>query len=159
MNELAINLSPKRVDYRYFEVLIVGEAVVAKVLSKFLAVHDRFGAGHEFNACAVSHGNAVLHVKEKCLHSGQPCFVLASSQFFLLNSVRNDTATCRCWFRSAPGGKLRAWRRMLRLVSMSSSKQQSGWSGVAMSITNSQSPIAKNGAVMENQYLKPRPVP
>ncbi len=35
MNELAMNLSPKRVDYRYLKVVIVGEAIVAKVLSKF----------------------------------------------------------------------------------------------------------------------------
>ena len=79
MNELAINLSPKRVDYRYLKVLIVGEAIVAKVLSKFFAMHDRFGAGHEFNAYAVSQGNAVLHVKEKFLHSHQPWFVLVAS--------------------------------------------------------------------------------
>jgi hypothetical protein len=50
MNELAMNLSTKRVDYRYLKVLIVGEAIVAKVLSKFFAMHDRFGASHEFNA-------------------------------------------------------------------------------------------------------------
>jgi hypothetical protein len=50
MNELAMNLSPKRVDYGYLKVLIVGEAIVTKVLSKFFAMHDRFGAGHEFNA-------------------------------------------------------------------------------------------------------------
>jgi hypothetical protein len=59
--------------------LIVGEAIVAKVLSKFFAMHDRFGAGHEFNAYAVSQGNAVLHVKEKFLHSHQPRFVLVAS--------------------------------------------------------------------------------
>jgi hypothetical protein len=50
MNELAMNLSTKRVDHRYLKVLIVGEAIVAKVLIKFFAMHDCFGAGHEFNA-------------------------------------------------------------------------------------------------------------
>jgi hypothetical protein len=38
--ELAINLSPKRVDYRYLYVLIVGAAVVTKVRRKLFAVLD-----------------------------------------------------------------------------------------------------------------------
>jgi hypothetical protein len=96
MNELAMNLSSKRVDYRYLKVLIVGKALVAEVLCKFLAMHDRFGTGREFNALPVSQGNAVLHVEEKFLHSRQPWFVLVASQFLFLNSTRSDTATCRC---------------------------------------------------------------
>jgi hypothetical protein len=32
-----MNLSPKRVDYRYLKVLIVGEAIVAKVMERMPA--------------------------------------------------------------------------------------------------------------------------
>jgi len=42
MNELAMNLSAKRVDYRYLKLLIVGEAVGTKMPRKLLAVRDSF---------------------------------------------------------------------------------------------------------------------
>jgi hypothetical protein len=41
VNKLAINLSPDFVDDRYFEFLIIPQAVIAKVLRHRLAVRDR----------------------------------------------------------------------------------------------------------------------
>lgn len=68
MNELAINLSPDFVDDRYFEILIVPQAVIAIVLRHLLAVRDRFGIGAEIDADPVSKRNAVLHVEEEFSH-------------------------------------------------------------------------------------------
>jgi hypothetical protein len=68
VNELAVNLPSKRVDHAYLKVLIVGEATVAPVLGKLFAVDDRLSVGAELNADAISHRNAVFHIKEKSLH-------------------------------------------------------------------------------------------
>jgi hypothetical protein len=72
VNELAMNLATHAVNDGYLQVLIVAETFIAEVLGKLLAMQDRFGIGVELNAYAVSHGNAVLHVEEECLHSHQP---------------------------------------------------------------------------------------
>ena len=73
VNKLAINLSPDFVDDHYFEVLIVPQAVIAKVLRHRFAVRDRFGIRAELNADAVSIGNAVSHIEKELLHGeGRP---------------------------------------------------------------------------------------
>jgi hypothetical protein len=108
MNEFAVNLAPEFVDDGYLEILVVGKAFIEKMLCDCCAMCNRVGIGFELQSNPIPHGNAVFHVKEKCLHSSQPWFVLLASQFLFLNNTRSNTATCRCWFRSAPGGKLRA---------------------------------------------------
>ena len=65
MNELFVNLSPKRIDHRYLKILIVAQAFVAPVLGKLFAVKDRLSIGVELNADLIPHGNAVLHIEEK----------------------------------------------------------------------------------------------
>jgi len=88
--------TPNGVHHRNLEVLIVAEAVVAKMLSQFLAMDDRFGIVVKLDAQTVSHGNAVFHVEKEFLHGRQPWFVLFASQILFLNKTRSDTATCRC---------------------------------------------------------------
>ena len=68
MNKLAIDLSPDFVDDRYFEVLIVPQAVIAIVLRHLFAVRDRLGIRAEINADPVSKRNAVLHIEEEFSH-------------------------------------------------------------------------------------------
>jgi hypothetical protein len=68
MNKLAINLSPGFADDRYLEVLIVPQAVIAKVLRHLFAVRDRFSIRSELNADQISKGNAVFHVEEEFSH-------------------------------------------------------------------------------------------
>ena len=46
--------------------------------------------------------------------------VYAPSHFLFLNKARSDTAICRCRLRSEPGGNKQAYRKVLRLCSMSS---------------------------------------
>jgi hypothetical protein len=65
MNKLAINLSPDFVDHRYFEVLIVPQAVIAIVLRHLFAVRDRFGIRAEINADPVSKGTPSFMSKKK----------------------------------------------------------------------------------------------
>jgi hypothetical protein len=50
VNKLAINLSPVFVDDRYFEVLIVPQAVITKVLRHLFAVRYCFSIRSELNA-------------------------------------------------------------------------------------------------------------
>jgi hypothetical protein len=67
MNELAMNLSAKRVDYRYLKLLIVGEAVVTKMPRKLLAVRDSFQVAFK-DPDPVSHRNAIFHIEKELLH-------------------------------------------------------------------------------------------
>jgi hypothetical protein len=95
MNELAVNLTAKRVDYGYFKVPIVSQAVSVEVLCQDAAMSDRVGIILEFHSDSISQRNAVSHVKEIFLHSRQPWFVFVASQFLFLNNTRSDTAICR----------------------------------------------------------------
>jgi hypothetical protein len=70
VNELFVNLSPKRIDHRYLKVLIVAEAFVSPVLSKLFAVKDRLSVGAELNADLIPHRNAIFHIEEELLHGG-----------------------------------------------------------------------------------------
>jgi len=72
MDELAINLSPKRVDNRYLQVLIVGEAVIAKMLSQFFAVLDSLQIAFKIDADPVSQRDAVFHIEKEFLHLPPP---------------------------------------------------------------------------------------
>jgi hypothetical protein len=108
MDELAMNLATWRVDHGYLKILIVDKAAIEKMPCEDAAMCNRFGIRPESGSDPVSERNTVYHIKEKLLHSRQPWFVLVASQFLFLNNTRSDTAICRCWFRSAPGGKVRA---------------------------------------------------
>jgi hypothetical protein len=68
VNELTMNLTSERVDYRYLKVLIVGKALFVKALCEVSAMRNRIGAGLEIQSDPISERNAVLHVKEKLLH-------------------------------------------------------------------------------------------
>jgi hypothetical protein len=68
MNELAMNLSAKRVDYRYLKLLIVGEALVTKMPRKLLAVRDSFQVAFKVDPDPVSHRNAIFHIEKERLH-------------------------------------------------------------------------------------------
>lgn len=68
MDELTINLSPKRVDYRYLKVLIVGEAVVAKMLSQLFAVLYSLLVTFKIDPDPVSQRDAILHIEKELLH-------------------------------------------------------------------------------------------
>jgi hypothetical protein len=72
MNKLAINLASAFVDNQYFQVLIVPQAVVAKILRHLLAVFDRIRIGVELNADTVSIRDAVLHIEKESLHCQCP---------------------------------------------------------------------------------------
>jgi hypothetical protein len=96
MNEFAVNLATERVDDGYFKILVVGKAVIEEMLCECLAMLNRVGIGFELQSNPIPHGDAVFHVKEEFMHSGQPCFMLFASQILFLNSIRSDTATCRC---------------------------------------------------------------
>jgi hypothetical protein len=50
VNKLAINLATDRVDYGYFQLQIVAQAIVTEVLRQFLAINDRFSIALELNA-------------------------------------------------------------------------------------------------------------
>jgi hypothetical protein len=71
VNKLAMNLATHLVDHRYFQFLVITQAVVTEVLRQFLAVNDRFSIALELNADPVPHRNAVFHVEEKLLHEGR----------------------------------------------------------------------------------------
>jgi hypothetical protein len=96
MNELAMNLAPRRADNHYFKVLIVVKTILKKVLCEDSAMCNRVGIRPEFDPDPISERNTVYHVKEKFLHTRQPWFVLVASQFLFLNKTRSDTAICRC---------------------------------------------------------------
>jgi hypothetical protein len=69
VNELAINLSPKRIDHRYLKVLVVAEALVAEVLGNFFAMPNRFGICLELDPNCIPMRDAILHIEEKLLHA------------------------------------------------------------------------------------------
>jgi hypothetical protein len=96
MHEFAVNLASQRVDDGYLEILVVGKAFIEKMLCEGSAMGNRVGIGFELQADPVPHGDAVYHIEEKFLHSGQPWFVLFASQFLFLNNTRSETAICRC---------------------------------------------------------------
>jgi hypothetical protein len=96
MHEFAMNLASERVDDRYLEILVVDKALIEKMLCEGSAMGNRVGVGFELQPDPVPHGDAVFHIEEKFLHSGQPWFVLFASQFLFLNNTRSETATCRC---------------------------------------------------------------
>jgi hypothetical protein len=68
VNELAMNFASQRIDDGYLKVLIVAQALVAKMLREHMAVLDRFNVGVELNSNPVAQRNAVFHIEEKCLH-------------------------------------------------------------------------------------------
>jgi hypothetical protein len=68
VNELTMNLTSERVDYRYLKVLIVGKALFVKALCEDSAMCNRVGVGLEIQSDPISERNAVYHVKEKFLH-------------------------------------------------------------------------------------------
>jgi hypothetical protein len=68
VNKFAIYLAPKRIDHRYFEVLIVAEALVAEVLGYFSAMPDRFGICLELDPNRIPMRDAIFHIEEKLLH-------------------------------------------------------------------------------------------
>jgi hypothetical protein len=96
MNELAMNLPAERVDHGYLEILVVGKAFIGKMPCESFAMRDGIGAGFELQSNPIPHGDAVFHIEEEFLHSGQPWFVLFASQFLFLNNTRSEAATCRC---------------------------------------------------------------
>jgi hypothetical protein len=68
VNELAMNFASQRIDDGYLKILIVAQALVAKMLREHPAVLDRFNVGVELNSNPVAQRNAVFHIEEKCLH-------------------------------------------------------------------------------------------
>ena len=84
VNELAINLSPKRIDHRYLKVLVVAEALVAEVLGNFFAMPNRFCICLELDPNYISMRDAIFHVEEKLLHA-------ITSQ--------ETNPLCQVWFR------------------------------------------------------------
>jgi hypothetical protein len=96
MNEFAMDLASERVEDGYLEIFVVGKTFIEKMLCEGFAVGNRVGIGFEVESNPVSHRDAIFHIEEKFLHSGQPWFVLFASQFLLLNNTRSETATCRC---------------------------------------------------------------
>jgi hypothetical protein len=68
MNVFAMNLPTGRIDDRYLQVLIVAQAVVAKVLCKLFAMIDRVGVGIEIDSDPVSERDAIFHIEKEFLH-------------------------------------------------------------------------------------------
>jgi hypothetical protein len=68
MNVFAMNLATGRVDDRYLQVLIVAQAVVAKVLCKLFAMINRVGVGLEIDSDPVSERDAIFHIEKEFLH-------------------------------------------------------------------------------------------
>jgi hypothetical protein len=91
-----MNLTSERVDDGYLKILVVCKAFIEKMLCEGFAMRNRVGVGFELQSNPISHRDAVFHIKEKFLHSGQPWFVLFASQFLFRNNARSDTAICRC---------------------------------------------------------------
>jgi hypothetical protein len=65
VNELAMNLASEVVNDRYFKVLIVAQAVVAKFLCNDAAVGNRFGVGIKINPDPVSHRGTPPFISKK----------------------------------------------------------------------------------------------
>ena len=72
MNELAMNLATGRIYNQYFKVLIVGKALIEKMLCEDAAMRNRVGVRLEFESYPISKRNTVYHIKEKFLHSRHP---------------------------------------------------------------------------------------
>jgi hypothetical protein len=68
MNVFAMNLATGRVDDRYFQVLIVAQTFVAKVLCKLFAMIDRVGVGLEIDSDPVPERDAIFHIEKEFLH-------------------------------------------------------------------------------------------
>jgi len=68
MNVFAMNLAAGRVDHGYRKVLIVAQAVVAKMLREFFAMIDRFGVGFEIDSDPVPKRHAIFHIEKEFLH-------------------------------------------------------------------------------------------
>jgi hypothetical protein len=82
VNELAMNFASQRINDGDLKVVVVAEALVAKVLRKHPAMLDRFNVAVELNSNPVSHRNAIFHVEEKrlhCHHLARFCRSAASS--------------------------------------------------------------------------------
>jgi hypothetical protein len=88
VNILAINFSSAFVDNQYFEVLIVPQAVIAKILRHRFAVIDRIGIGVELNADAVSHRDAVSHIEKEFSHGRGPVTRISAN---LVRALRNHS--------------------------------------------------------------------
>jgi hypothetical protein len=80
MNVLAMNFATGRVDYRYFEFVIVCKAISVKVFCDDAAMRNRVGVRLEFDSDPVSERNTVDHIEEKFLHRSQPRLVLVASR-------------------------------------------------------------------------------
>jgi hypothetical protein len=106
MNVFAMNLATGRVDDRYLQILIVAQAVFAKVLCKLFAMTDRVGVGVEIDSDPVSERNAIFHIEKEFLHL--PHLELLQQW---KSSTRDDYRPCSSirWtgFRSAMGGRNR----------------------------------------------------
>jgi len=72
MNELAMNLATRRVDYGYLKVLIVVKTFTEKTSGHNAAMRDRVGIRLKFDSESVSKRNTVYHIEEKFLHRSQP---------------------------------------------------------------------------------------
>src|SRR5258705_12922811 len=105
VNELAMNFASQRVDDGYLKVLVVAEAVVAKVLRKHPGVRDCFNVAVELNSNSLPHWNAIFHTEEKLVpmsnengpsDSQGPFSTWASSHSLFLKRARSDKAICRC---------------------------------------------------------------
>jgi hypothetical protein len=68
VNELTMNLTSERVDYRYFKVLIVGEAVITKMLRKLFAVLDSLQVAFKVDPDPISERDAIFHIEKEFLH-------------------------------------------------------------------------------------------
>jgi hypothetical protein len=113
VNELAVNLPSKRVDHAYLKVLIVGEATVAPVLGKLFAVDDRLSVGAELNADAISHRNAVFHIKEKSLQGIIPWLCAASQALDISVSAEPTNGDPHSFRAALPALRIRFPRRLV----------------------------------------------
>ncbi|MDR3483734.1 MAG: hypothetical protein P4M05_02360 [Bradyrhizobium sp.] len=68
VNELAMDFPASRVDDAYLKVMIVAQAVVAKMLRKRLAVYDSLKIAAEVDPDPISKRDAVFHIKKVLLH-------------------------------------------------------------------------------------------
>jgi len=67
VDKLPINLTSGTVNDRYRN-LVVAKAAVTNVLCKRPTMLNRFGISDELKTHSISQGNAIFHVKEKCVH-------------------------------------------------------------------------------------------
>jgi hypothetical protein len=69
MNELAMYFPTGSANHRYLKLFVVSQAAVAEMLRKLLAVFNRFQIGIKLNPDAISHRDAIFHIKEKNRHT------------------------------------------------------------------------------------------